>query len=69
MTELGFGYEAILPISDWGNAKFNLGVEWQGWENVAMANHSFGGVWVSSNGDVLEDAGFWGVVLGADAEF
>ena len=62
-TELALGYEIARRIGRWGEVKVHAGAEWQNWTNVAMADTSFGGV---GNDDVLEDAGFAGLVLGIE---
>lgn len=65
-TEIAFGYEFNIPLADWNTLNINIGYEWQNWSNVALGDNSFGGV---GNDDVLEDASFFGWVLGVEFEF
>jgi hypothetical protein len=66
MTEIGLGYEFAIPIEDIIVLNCNIGLEWQNWSNLALADTNFGGV---GNDDVLEDVSFYGLVLGVGAEF
>lgn len=65
-TELAFGYQFNIPIGDRFKINMNLGGEWQNWSNVALGDNIFGGI---GNDDVLEDASFFGFVVGAGFEF
>jgi len=57
--ELGFGYELGMPLGDYAQLNLRLGAEWQLWSNIGIADTAFGGV---GNDDVLEDAGFAGLL-------
>lgn len=63
LTELGIGYELSRCFGNWGTGSIRFGGEWQTWSNVALADTAFGGL---GNDDVLEDAGFAGLVLGME---
>ncbi len=63
LTELGIGYELTRNLGHWGTSSVRFGGEWQTWANVALGDTSFGGV---GNDDVMEDAGFVGLVLGME---
>jgi hypothetical protein len=60
--ELGFGYELGMPLGDYAHVDLRLGAEWQLWSNIGIADSTFGGV---GNDDVLEDAGFGGLLAAA----
>ena len=60
MTELGIGWEGSRSMGGWGIATVRAGGEWQMWDNVAVGDTVFGGI---GNDDVMEDAGFAGLVL------
>ncbi len=64
-TELGVGYEVA---GYYGRALVSarIGAEWQSWSNVAMADTAFGGAGAT---DILEDAGWAGLVLALGVEF
>ena len=59
--ELGLGFEVERRLGDRVVATARFGYQWQQWSNLAVADTSFGGI---GNDDVLEDAGFSGLVVG-----
>jgi hypothetical protein len=59
-TELAMGYEINRDLGCFGTGVFRFGGEWQTWSNVAIGDSVFGGI---GNDDVLEDAGFAGLVF------
>jgi hypothetical protein len=63
-TELAIGYEISGYVGP-ALLSARIGAEWQQWSNVAMADTSFGGI---GNDDVMEDAGWAGLVLGFAVE-
>ncbi|MFH1920559.1 MAG: Lpg1974 family pore-forming outer membrane protein [Planctomycetota bacterium] len=64
-TELAMGYEVSRCFESLGVATLRAGVEWQNWANMAVADTAFGGI---GDGDVMEDAGFAGFVVGLGLE-
>jgi hypothetical protein len=62
-TELGVGLEFNRDLGDWGTGSLRLGGEWQAWDSVAPGDAFYGGI---GNDDVLENAGFAGVLLGLE---
>jgi hypothetical protein len=59
-VELAIGYEVSGYVGP-ALLSARIGAEWQQWSNVAMADGDFGGI---GEDDVLEDAGWAGVVIG-----
>jgi hypothetical protein len=60
-TELALGYE-VRRYTNLGEVSLRGGVEWQHWANAAAAQQHFFG------GDIMEDAGFAGFVVGFGLE-
>jgi hypothetical protein len=59
-TELAIGYEVSGYVGP-ALLSARVGAEWQQWSNVAMADTAFGGL---GSRDIMEDAGWAGLVLG-----